>query len=189
MKRLLFFSSIMCILSIYSCKNSEETISQKTTKNESETKEEDTSEQVREKKLKEVKTTTQVDTPKQKVYKGSEKRIFDLTHTRLKVKFNWKKERVKGTALLTFTPHFYPIDSAVIDAQNFNLHKIALNSKEGPELNYDYDNKKIHIDLNKKYTRKDTFKIFIDYTAKPTERETEGSSAISSDQGIYFIDL
>ena len=41
--------------------------------------------------------------------------------------------------------------------------------------------------MDKEYTRNDTLKIFIDYTAKPEELEAGGSNAITSDKGLYFI--
>ncbi|MDO8969664.1 MAG: M1 family aminopeptidase, partial [Saprospiraceae bacterium] len=58
----------------------------------------------------------------------------------------------------------------------------------GPGLKYDYNNEQITIQLGKTFTRKDEFKIAINYTAKPDEREAfGGSAAITSDKGLYFI--
>src|SRR5690606_34887146 len=43
------------------------------------------------------------------------------------------------------------------------------------------------IQLGKTVTAQEEITLVIDYTAKPDERETGGSSAISSDKGLYFI--
>ena len=41
--------------------------------------------------------------------------------------------------------------------------------------------------LHKEYTRDQQYTVVIDYVAKPDERVTGGSDAISSDKGLYFI--
>ena len=50
-----------------------------------------------------------------------------------------------------------------------------------------FEKKILSIDLDKEYTRRDTFNIFIEYTAKPDELKVEGSSAIKDAKGLYFI--
>ena len=109
----------------------------------------------------------------------------DLVHTKLDLRFDWAKQQVMGKAELVLKPYFYPTSQVQIDAKGFDLHKIALAT--GQELQYDYDGKVITIQLNREYKRTENFKISIDYTAKPTEGEIGGSAAITSEQGLFFV--
>lgn len=118
-------------------------------------------------------------------YNASHTRINDLLHTKLDVRFDWQNEKVLGKATLTLKPYFYPTSTLTLDAKNFEFHKVTFADKNAP-LKYDYDGDQIVIDLGREYTRKETYKIYIEYTASPSE--TGGSAAISSDKGLYFID-
>lgn len=119
------------------------------------------------------------------VYKPSYPLKNDLIHTKLNVKFDWEKERVIGTAELTLKPWFYPTDQLELDAKNFDIEKVALAT--GKELKYEYDGKKLQIQLNREYKGSEYYKIVIDYVAKPSEGEIGGSAAITSDKGLFFI--
>lgn len=129
------------------------------------------------------------------VYNASETKKFDLIHTKLDVKFNWEKANLYGKAELTLRPYFYPQNELVLDARGMDISKVYLvvpGSKEEvidilEELKFEYDSLKISIHLDKEYTRKDTVKVYIDYTSKPNELEKGGSEAIRSDKGLYFI--
>lgn len=126
--------------------------------------------------------------PKRKRYNPSETRKHDLLHTKLSVEFNWEKRQLNGQEELTLTPYFYETNELELDAKGMDIHKVALVKPDGmQELKFDYDSLFLNIHLDKTYTRRDTFKIFIDYTAKPEELKEGGSAAISSDKGLYFI--
>ncbi len=124
---------------------------------------------------------------KRAVYNASEKRTIDLLHTQLDVRFDWEKQHLHGKAVLDFTPYFYPISSVSIDAKGFDIHQVAFDTNRESELPFTYDGEMLTVTLDKEYTRKDTLSLFIDYTAKPEEREAGGSAAIMSDKGLYFI--
>jgi aminopeptidase N len=122
-------------------------------------------------------------------FKGSAKRDFDLLHTKLEVSFDFEKKHLLGKANLTLKPYFYPSDELVLDAKGFNINKVAL-VKNGAsvDLKFEYkDSLQLHIILPSSFTRNDTLEIMIDYVAKPDERTTGGSNAITSDKGLYFI--
>ncbi len=111
----------------------------------------------------------------------------DLLHTALDVRFDWDNQWVIGKANLKLSPHFYATDKIRLDAKGFVINKVS-NAKTGKDLAYDYDGQNLVIDLGKTYTRKETFELFIDYIAKPAERDAfGGSDAITSDQGLFFI--
>lgn len=122
-------------------------------------------------------------------YRASATKDFDITHTRLEVKFDYAKQYLYGKATLTVKPHFYPQHELVLDAKQFDIREVSLvtgeNSREG--LQFTYDSLVLKVQLDKEYTRDEKLKIYIDYTAKPEEREAGGSEAIESDKGLYFI--
>ena len=127
-------------------------------------------------------------TPEYREYKAAETRTYDLLHTKLKVKFDWEQQYLNGYAWLRLKPYFYPTDSLVLDAKGFDIHNVSLHTADTlSPLEFSYNNRKIHIQLDKQYTRHDTFGVFVDYTAKPNELKTTAGNAITSDKGLYFI--
>lgn len=119
------------------------------------------------------------------VYNASHKRVNDLLHTKLDVRFDWANEKVIGKATLTLKPYFYPTSKLTLDAKNFEFQKVTFDGKNTP-LKYEYDGEQIVIDLGRTYTRNEEYKIYIEYIASPSE--SGGSAAITSDKGLYFID-
>ena len=117
-------------------------------------------------------------------YNPSPKREHDLLHTKLDLRFNWEKEQVLGKATLTLKPYFYPTDRVLLDAKGFDFHKVTFEGSNEP-LKYDYDGDHITIHLGRKYTRKEQYKLYIEYTATPSE--SGGSAAITSNKGLFFI--
>jgi aminopeptidase N len=117
-------------------------------------------------------------------YNPSAKRDNDLLHTKLDLRFDWQKEQVLGKATLHLKPFFYPTDKVVLDAKGFVFHKITMEGS-GQELKHDYDGKQLTVYLGKTYNRNQEYKLFIDYTATPSE--SGGSAAITSDKGLFFI--
>ena len=118
------------------------------------------------------------------VFHASETVLTNLIHTKLEVKPDWGKSYLYGTATLTAKPHFYPSDSLILDAKGMGINSVKM---DGKELVYTYKDDYLKIKLGKTYTRNDQYTVVIDYVAKPDERETGGSAAISSDKGLYFI--
>jgi aminopeptidase N len=122
-------------------------------------------------------------------YRASATREHDLLHTSLRVAFDWPNAHLLGEAELTLRPYFYSTEQVMLDAKGFDLHEIAL--VEGPDarstLKYSYDQQQISVQLPRAYTRQDTFKLYIRYTAKPNDLPEGGSDAITSDKGLYFI--
>ena len=131
--------------------------------------------------------------PTRPVYNASNTKEFDLIHTQLAVRFNWEKAHLYGKANIQLSPHFYTQNELVLDARGMDISKVQLitiGSDSLPlntDLNYQYDSLKLKIALNRTYTKDDTIKLFIEYTAKPNELNLGGSAAITSDKGLYFI--
>lgn len=127
-------------------------------------------------------------TPKRSRYNPSDTRKHDLLHTELRVKFDWSKRYLYGKAYLTLKPYFYATNEVTLDAKGMDINKVALmNGEQELALKFDYDSLFLRIYLDREYKRSEEYKIFIDYTAKPEELPEGGSSAITSDKGLYFI--
>ncbi len=118
------------------------------------------------------------------VYQATETVFTDLIHTKLEVSFDWSKSWMFGKATITAKPHFYASDSLFLDAKGMEIKKINIGTQA---LNFKYSDDKLRIKLDKVYSRNDKYNIVIEYIAKPDERKTSGSEAITSDKGLYFI--
>jgi aminopeptidase N len=145
-------------------------------------------------------------------YKGFDTKYFDLLHMKLSVIPRWKKHQLDGVAVLTLTPHAYPMDTLVLDAQDFDIKKIQLvgiYEDSITDLQYKYDKRKIYIALqnyelsytiypplsaipkHRKQNRRnqpgDPFSIKIEYTAKPEDQYKDSVISKKIEQGLYFI--
>lgn len=122
------------------------------------------------------------------LYNESRERVFDLLHTKLDVRFNYEAMTMDGKAELTLKPYFYPTSTLVLDAKAFDIRMVGLKGRNGMNaLKYAYDGQQMTITLDREYTRRDTIRIWVDYTANPEKVEAEGSAAIMSAKGLYFI--
>ena len=132
---------------------------------------------------------TSKDTAPPLIYRASATKLTDIIHTKLEVKFDWTKQYMYGQAIITAKPYFYSESKVMLDARGMEINKVSLLQKNGVKnnLQYKYEDNIISIELDKEYTRKDTFRLFIDYVSKPNEIKTGGSNAIKSDKGLYFI--
>ena len=124
-----------------------------------------------------------------KIYRETPPKINDLVHTKLDVRFDYKKRYMYGKEWVTVKPHFYPTDSLRLDAKGMDIKEIAVvkNGKNIP-LKYQYqDSLSLAIHLGKTYHNNESYTIYIDYTSKPNELKAKGSAAINDAKGLYFI--
>lgn len=133
---------------------------------------------------KEVENTKPVYPSTRPLYQASETKKTQLIHTKLEVRFDWTKSWMYGNAEITARPYFYASDSLILDAKGMQINTVKVNGKE---LVFAYANDVLRIKLDKTYTRKEKYTVSISYIAKPDERKTSGSAAITSDKGLYFI--
>lgn len=121
-------------------------------------------------------------------YRASYPKTNEIIHTRLDVRFDIPKSIMYGKAWLTVRPHFYPVDSLLLDTKYMDIKEVAIvRGGERKKLKYDYDSLQLHIGLDKTYLRGEQYIIYIDYIARPEEVKAQGSNAITDAKGLYFI--
>lgn len=128
------------------------------------------------------------DDPLMKIYRETPARINDLIHTKLDVRFDYKKRYLYGKEWVTIKPHFYPTDTLRLDAKGMDIKTVAIvrDGKSIP-LKYAYDQLSLAINLDKVYLNTENYTVFIEYTAKPDELKTEDGSMATETKGLYFI--
>lgn len=122
-----------------------------------------------------------------KEYHGTATLRYDILHTKLDLNFDWQRQFVNGKAYLIVSPYFKDIDSLSLDAVGFDIKSIKL-LPSGQHLIYQNDGRKLHVKLDRKYSRREKFELFIEYVAKPNENIDKGGNAITSEKGLFFID-
>ena len=124
-----------------------------------------------------------------KIYRASNTIINDLVHTKLQVSFDWNKKHLYGKATITCKPHFYTTRSLTLDARGMDIKEVSMignNTKS--KLNFAYLNDTLLIDLDRDYTRNETYTIYVDYIARPDELKNKSTGvAITDDKGLYFV--
>ena len=128
------------------------------------------------------------DTSWKHIYRATATRINDLVHTKLEVSFDYDKAWMYGKEWVTLHPHFYASDSLTLDAKGMEIKEISLikGSLKTP-LKYSYDSMQLKITLDKIYKEGENYTIYINYVSRPNELKEEGSEAITSAKGLYFI--
>ena len=121
-------------------------------------------------------------------YRNANTIVNDLINTKLNVRFDWDKQYLYGKAWLTFKPHFYATDSLRLDAKGMDIVKLEMVSAAGNvPLNFIYDSLQLNIALDKSYTNKEGYMVYIEYVSKPNSIKAKGSEAITDAKGLYFI--
>ncbi len=132
--------------------------------------------------------TTQEDSSWKTTYRATATKTNNLKHTKLVASFNYEKAQMNGEVWLKFQPHFYPTNKLVLDAKAMDIKEVALlKGAAKTKLSYSYDSLQLHIDLDKTYTAKESYTVYIKYIARPNEFKGQGSEAIRDAKGMYFI--
>ncbi|MBD1387548.1 HEAT repeat domain-containing protein [Mucilaginibacter rigui] len=132
--------------------------------------------------------TAPAEDPALKIYRETTPKYNDLVHTKLDVRFDYKKRYMYGKEWVTLKPHFYPTDSLRLDAQGMDIKNVSIvKAGKNTPLKFTYDSLTIDIKLDRTYRNGENYTIYIDYTAKPNELKAQGSAAITDAKGLYFI--
>ena len=126
--------------------------------------------------------------PNLKIYRATATKVNDLVHTKLDVRFDYKKCYMYGKEWVTLRPHAYPTDSLRLDAKGMDIKNISVvKAGKNYPLKFTYDSLTLAITLDKKYLAGESYTIYIDYTSKPNLLKSKGSAAINDAKGLYFI--
>ena len=114
--------------------------------------------------------------------------LSDVLDTKLDVRFDYARQYLLGTAILTLKAHFYPQNNLLLDAKGFDIKSVQLLGAKSPKnLTYKYDGRKLAVTLDRAYPREQNYQVRIAYVAKPNELPAGGSEAITANKGLYFI--
>ncbi len=133
-------------------------------------------------------TTTAAAQQPATTYRNTPRKVNDLVHTKLDLRFDYAKRYVYGKEWVTLKPHGYPTDSLRLDAQGMDIKAVGLLQGTTPQpLKYDYNQRQLLIRLGRTVPVGEAYTIYIEYTGKPDELKVKGSVAIGDAKGLYFI--
>ncbi|WP_301928412.1 M1 family metallopeptidase [Ferruginibacter sp.] len=122
------------------------------------------------------------------IYRQTYPKTNELVHTKLQVKFDFSKAWMYGKAWLTLQPHFYSTDTLTLDAKGMDIKEVSIaKGNATTALKYTYDSLQLFIKLDKAYSAKEKYTIYISYVSKPNDLKATGSAAITDARGLYFI--
>jgi aminopeptidase N len=119
------------------------------------------------------------------IYRATTTKEWELIHTGIDIHFDLKQRSADAVTQISLHPYFYATDSVVLDAKGMKITEVTDNRNN--KLPYRYDTLQLSIKLPKTFTRKDTLTLNIKYTALPYAFDAGGSTAITEDRGLYFI--
>ena len=119
------------------------------------------------------------------IYNPEATKKIDLIHMVLDIVPSWDDESVKGNAVLTLSPYFYPVRFVELDAVKMLINSVTMNDIS---LDFDYDGAILKIDLGKEVSKDQTVNLIIDYVARPTLGHIPNAGYRSNDQGLYYIE-
>jgi aminopeptidase N len=123
-----------------------------------------------------------------KEYRSFATKENDLVHTKLVANFNYEQSQMNGEVWLQLHPHFYATNTLQLDAKAMEIKEVAIvQNNSNKNLRFKYDGLLLNIYLDKTYTAKENYTIYIKYIAKPNEYKAKGSEAITDAKGMYFI--
>lgn len=149
------------------------------------------------------------DPVKKEKYQASNARTNDIIHTKLEVDFDWNACRMNGKATISLKPYFYATNMLYLNARGMEIKKVEVleiakinerkklgavtsiqsvdvwNAVKASSFVYEHDSLKIN--LGRIFTSNENYYVIIDYVSKPNELKTGGSSAITEDKGLYFV--
>lgn len=122
-------------------------------------------------------------------YHATETLTLDVIHMDLAVAFDYTRQQVMGQAVLLCKPYFYDLKTAELDARAFTIKRVGMITVDDDTLSlkYEYNGAKLLVFLDRTYTRKEEFSLFIDYVANPEEVKSKRGNAITDNKGLYFI--
>ncbi len=115
-------------------------------------------------------------------YRATTDRHWDILHTRVALKFNFTEKTADGEAWIDIKPYIGTDTILKLDAKSMEINSVTVNN-ENAEYSYEEDVLSIMFPTPVSGTQR----IHITYKAMPYKTASGGSSAITDDRGLYFI--
>jgi aminopeptidase N len=121
-------------------------------------------------------------------YRAAADKVWELSHTKVSLAFDWVEKTASGSEWITLHPYFYATDTLLLDAKSMSIQRVELVvGKNSVPVAFNYHNDSLKVNFNKIFTAADTITLHILYKAMPYNTITGGSAAITDDRGLYFI--
>jgi aminopeptidase N len=121
-------------------------------------------------------------------YRAAATRVWEILHTRIALSFDPIGKTATAKEWIRLHPYCYATDTLVLDAKGMRIDSVMLvGRKSSVPLNYTYKDDELKIRFGKVYESNDTIEIHLKYLAMPYAATSGGSSAITEDRGLYFI--
>ena len=124
-------------------------------------------------------------------YHPAARKVNDLVHTKLAVRFDYARRYLYGQATLTLKPHGEAADSLRLDAQGMDIQSVGVEQAGTPgavvALPFGYNRRQVAIGFARPMPAGQPYTIHIAYTAKPDELNAKAGAAIRGAKGLYFI--
>ncbi len=121
-------------------------------------------------------------------YQPSAPRTWEIRNTRVALSFDFKGKTANVREWVKLAPYFFTTDSLVLDAKSMQIDSVKLVGKHaGEKLSYVYKADVLKIKFDHRFQCSDSLELYLKYVSMPYGNQTGGSSAISDDRGLYFI--
>ncbi len=122
------------------------------------------------------------------IYRESSPKIWDITHQRVALSFNYAEKTANGVAWIDLHPYFYATDSLQLDAKGMRIDSVMLITKSATIKHpFVYIDNQLKLEFKNSYSAQDSIQLCIHYKAMPYASQEGGSTAILEDRGLYFI--
>lgn len=122
------------------------------------------------------------------VYQATAPVVWNIHHTRAAISFDTKRRIGFVSEWISMSPHCYNTDTVQLDAKTIVFDSVALQiGKRLIAARYTYNKDKLTVYFDSIYTAADTAILYLKYTSRPYDLPTGGSTAITDDRGLYFI--
>lgn len=106
--------------------------------------------------------------PASKNDKESAWKINMIVETKLDISLDFRRQVLSGKEWLTIRPYAHQVNTVELDAKELIIKKVELHhGKAQKALHYSADNRMLNITLDKYYSPKEQYLIYIEYETKP----------------------
>ncbi len=121
-------------------------------------------------------------------YQPSAPKVWNIKHTRIALSFNMTEKTAQVEEWIHMQPYCYATDSVELDAKSILFNKVELlKGTTNTALAFTYQNNQLKVTLPTRYSINDSLVLHLVYVSQPYAVATGGSTAITDDRGLYFI--